>query len=122
MVEAIAGAILRRWLEEGLYRGWLVERGRSRSWPAEALIVSTWTAQRGGHCRRRRATILNVYTEPAHRRQGAGARADGLRSCLVPRAKASAPSLSMPATTDARSTSRWGSGRRTQMRLDLSAR
>ena len=60
--------LLRRWLEEGLYRGWLAERDGAVVAGA-GIIVSTWLPN-AADPQDRRATILNVYTEPAHRRQG----------------------------------------------------
>jgi GNAT superfamily N-acetyltransferase len=60
--------LLRRWLEDGLYRGWLAER-EGAVVAGGGLIVSTWLPN-AADPQDRRATILNVYTEPAHRRQG----------------------------------------------------
>ena len=60
--------LLRRWLEDGLYRGWLAERDGAVV-AGGGLIVSTWLPN-AADPQDRRATILNVYTEPAHRRQG----------------------------------------------------
>jgi len=59
---------LRRWLEEGVYRGWLVER-EGAVVAGGGIIVSAWLPN-AADPQDRRATILNVYTEPAHRRQG----------------------------------------------------
>jgi len=67
MVEDCRG-LLRRWLEEGLYRGWLAER-EGAVVAGGGIIVSTWLPN-AADPQERRATILNVYTEPAHRRQG----------------------------------------------------
>ncbi|HET6899887.1 MAG TPA: GNAT family N-acetyltransferase [Vicinamibacteria bacterium] len=60
--------LLRRWLEEGVYRGWLAERDGVVV-AGGGIIVSTWLPN-AADPQDRRATILNVYTEPAHRRQG----------------------------------------------------
>jgi GNAT superfamily N-acetyltransferase len=60
--------LLGRWLEDGLYRGWLAER-EGAVVAGGGLIVSTWLPN-AADPQDRRATILNVYTEPAHRRQG----------------------------------------------------
>jgi GNAT superfamily N-acetyltransferase len=67
MVDDCRG-ILRRWLDEGVYRGWLVER-EGAVVAGAGLIVSAWLPN-AADTLSRRATILNVYTEPAHRRQG----------------------------------------------------
>jgi GNAT superfamily N-acetyltransferase len=60
--------LLRRWLEDGVYRGWLAERGGAVV-AGGGIIVSAWLPN-AADPQDRRATILNVYTEPAHRRQG----------------------------------------------------
>lgn len=67
MVDDCRG-LLRRWLQEGVYRGWVVER-EGAVVAGGGLIVSTWLPN-AADTQGRRATILNVYTEPAHRRQG----------------------------------------------------
>jgi GNAT superfamily N-acetyltransferase len=59
---------LRRWLEEGVYRGFLVERDGAVV-AGGGIIVSAWLPN-AADPQARRATILNVYTEPEHRRQG----------------------------------------------------
>jgi len=59
---------LRRWLEEGVYRGFLVERDGAVV-AGGGIIVSAWLPS-AADPQARRATILNVYTEPEHRRQG----------------------------------------------------
>jgi GNAT superfamily N-acetyltransferase len=59
---------LRRWLTEGVYRGWLVERD-GEVVAGGGIIVTPFlpgVADQGLE----RATILNVYTEAAYRRQG----------------------------------------------------
>jgi GNAT superfamily N-acetyltransferase len=60
--------LLRTWLEEGVYRGWLAERAGTVV-AGGGLIVSRWLPNAADPLSRR-ATILNVYTERAHRRQG----------------------------------------------------
>jgi len=60
--------LLRRWIDAGLYRGWLAER-EGAVVAGGGIIVSTWLPN-AADPQERRATILNVYTEPAHRRQG----------------------------------------------------
>jgi GNAT superfamily N-acetyltransferase len=67
MVDACRG-ILARWLEEGVYRGWLAERDGVVV-AGGGLIVAPWLPNAADPSPRR-ATILNVYTEPEHRRQG----------------------------------------------------
>jgi GNAT superfamily N-acetyltransferase len=67
MVDDCRG-ILRRWLDEGVYRGWLVER-EGAVVAGGGLIVSAWLPN-AADTQGRRATILNVYTEPRCRRQG----------------------------------------------------
>lgn len=67
MVDDCRG-LLRRWLEDGVYRGWLVERDGAVV-AGGGLIVSPWLPN-AADPQARRATILNVYTEPDYRRQG----------------------------------------------------
>jgi GNAT superfamily N-acetyltransferase len=59
---------LRRWLEDGTYRGWLVERDGVVV-AGGGVVITPWLpnmSDPGG----RRATVLNVYTARGHRRQG----------------------------------------------------
>ena len=59
-----------RALGNGSYRGWLVETGSGRVVAGGGLIVHEWPARPGHPSDPRRAYILNVYTEPDHRKQG----------------------------------------------------
>jgi GNAT superfamily N-acetyltransferase len=56
------------WLENGTYRGWLVER-EGTVVAGGGVFVSFWPPH-AADPGTRRATILNVYTERAHRREG----------------------------------------------------
>jgi GNAT superfamily N-acetyltransferase len=61
-------AFLRKAVAEGSFRSWLACRG-SRAVAGGAVLVVPWPAHPYDlECRR--ATILNVYTEPEYRRQG----------------------------------------------------
>src|SRR3954469_20743244 len=59
---------LRRWLADGTYRGWLVERD-GRVVAGGGVVLGAWLPN-GSDTSGRRATILNVYTDQDHRRQG----------------------------------------------------
>ena len=65
---AAAREPLRGWLADGLYRGWLGERDGTVA-AGGGILVTIGLPHAADH-ETRRATILNVYTEPAHRRQG----------------------------------------------------
>ena len=67
MIEACRGP-LARWLEDGVYRGWLVERDGTVV--AGGGLFITFVLPIIDDPQPRRANILNVYTERAHRRQG----------------------------------------------------
>jgi len=109
--------ILRRWLEERVYRGWLVER-EGVVVAGAGLIVSPWLPN-AADALSRRATILNVYTEPAHRRQGL-ARALMDRILLWCREEGFR-AVTLDASDDGRALyESMGFRPTTQMRLDLS--
>jgi len=59
-----------RALGNGSYRGWLAETDGGRVVAGGGLIVHEWPARPGNPSDPRRAYILNVYTEPEHRKQG----------------------------------------------------
>lgn len=65
---AACRAPLARWLEDGAYRGWLVERDGAVA--AGGGLFITFVLPTIADPQPRRANILNVYTERAHRRQG----------------------------------------------------
>jgi GNAT superfamily N-acetyltransferase len=67
MIEACRGP-LARWLEDGVYRGWLVERDGAVV--AGGGLFITFVLPIVADPQPRRAHILNVYTERTHRRQG----------------------------------------------------
>jgi GNAT superfamily N-acetyltransferase len=67
MIEACR-APLARWLEEGTYRGWLVEREGALAAGGGLFITSVLPTM--ADPQPLRANILNVYTERAYRRQG----------------------------------------------------
>ena len=109
--------LLGRWLDEGVYRGWLVEREGVVAAGA-GLIVSPWLPN-AADTLGRRATILNVYTEPAHRRQGL-ARALMDRILLWCRQEGFR-AVTLDASDDGRALyESMGFRPTTQMRLDLS--
>ena len=116
MVDDCRG-LMQRWLEDSTYRGWLVERDGVVV-AGGGLVVSPWLPN-AADPQARRATILNVYTEPAHRRQGlaralmetmlASCRAEGFRA------------VTLDASDDGRALYEAMGFRPTaQMRLDLS--
>jgi GNAT superfamily N-acetyltransferase len=67
MIEACRGP-LARWLDDGIYRGWLVERDGAVV--AGGGLFITFVLPIVADPQPRRAHILNVYTERTHRRQG----------------------------------------------------
>jgi GNAT superfamily N-acetyltransferase len=77
MIEACRGP-LAGWLEDGLYRGWLVERDGAVV--AGGGLFITFVLPIIDDPQPRRANILNVYTERTHRRQGL---AHGLMDWMV---------------------------------------
>lgn len=68
MVETTA-PWLQRALADGSYRAWLAHTADGEVVAGGGVLVSVWPA-RPGDPNTRRALILNVYTEPAFRRQG----------------------------------------------------
>ena len=58
-------------LAEGRYQGWLVEDGNSNVIAGGGIVILIRPSH-PHHPELRRADILNVYTEPAFRRQGIG--------------------------------------------------
>jgi GNAT superfamily N-acetyltransferase len=69
-MEATFAPYVTRALGDGSYRGWLAETGGGRVVAGGGLIVHEWPARPGNPSDPRRAYILNVYTEPDHRKQG----------------------------------------------------
>jgi GNAT superfamily N-acetyltransferase len=66
---ALTAEYLAQAMPNGAFRAWLAIDGESRPVAGAALILSPWPAHPYDlECRR--ATILNVYTNPQHRRQG----------------------------------------------------
>ena len=57
-------------LGNGSYRGWLAETDGGRVVAGGGLIVHEWPARPGNPSDPHRAYILNVYTEPDHRKRG----------------------------------------------------
>jgi len=70
-----AEAYFRPALAEGTYRGWLVENEDGVVVGGGGLLIAAWPGF-PGEGQSRRAWILNMYTEPAYRRQG-------IARCLV---------------------------------------
>jgi GNAT superfamily N-acetyltransferase len=89
-MEATFAPYVTRALGDGSYRGWLAETEDRRVVAGGGLIVHEWPARPGNPSDPRRAYILNVYTEPDHRKQGlarrimtvilAWCRAEGLKA------------------------------------------
>ena len=69
-MEATFAPFVTRALGNGSYRGWLAETDGGRVVAGGGLIVHEWPARPGHPSDPRRAYILNVYTEPDHRKQG----------------------------------------------------
>ncbi|MFI5363562.1 MAG: GNAT family N-acetyltransferase [Elusimicrobiota bacterium] len=67
MVSVSAG-YLQKAVADGSFRAWLVMDG-DRVVAGGAIVISPWPALAGDSACRR-ATILNVYTDPDHRRRG----------------------------------------------------
>jgi GNAT superfamily N-acetyltransferase len=65
---AACRAPLAQWLEDGVYRGWLVERDGAVI--AGGGLFITFVLPVVADPQPRRANILNVYVERTHRRQG----------------------------------------------------
>jgi GNAT superfamily N-acetyltransferase len=68
MVE-ISRPLLERGLREGFYQGWFLEDQAGRVVAGAGLISLEFQAQ-ARHPDPRRSWIVNVFTEPAHRRRG----------------------------------------------------
>ena len=67
-VVSLSSAYLKLAMAEGSFRAWLAVEG-DRVVAGGAVIISPWPAHPYDlECRR--ATILNVYTDPEHRRRG----------------------------------------------------
>ena len=91
-MDATFAPYVRRGLADGSYRGWLACTGDRHVVAGGGLIVHEWPA-RPGDPNAHRAYILNVYTEPAYRRQGIAqwimttilewCRAQGLRTVFL---------------------------------------
>jgi len=67
-MSSLTAAYLNRAVADGSFRAWLASDG-DRVIAAGAVLITAWPAHPYDlECRR--ATILNVYTEPSHRRRG----------------------------------------------------
>lgn len=113
---AAAREPLRRWLAEGLYRGWLVEREGAVA-AGGGMLITIGLPHAADH-ETRRATILNVYTEPAHRRQGL---ARALMDVMIGWCREQGlPAVTLDASADGRALyAAMGFRPTTQMRLPL---
>jgi len=69
-MEATFAPYVTRALGVGLYRGWLAETDGGCVVAGGGLIVHEWPARPGNPSDPHRAYILNVYTEPDHRKRG----------------------------------------------------
>jgi GNAT superfamily N-acetyltransferase len=72
-VTASAEAYFRTALPNGAYLGWLAETDDGEVVGGGGLLIAAWPGF-PGEKQSRRAWILNMYTEPAHRRQGVAKR------------------------------------------------
>ena len=68
-VVTAADSYFRKALPDGTYRAWLVEAEDGQVVGGGGLVIAAWPGFPGER-QSRRAWILNMYTEPAHRRQG----------------------------------------------------
>jgi GNAT superfamily N-acetyltransferase len=68
---------LRRKLPEGEYHGWLVENGRGEVIAGAGLWLMDWPPHPDDPTARR-GCVMNVYVEPAYRRQGIARRLMGM--------------------------------------------
>jgi len=68
-MEAASAAYFRSALENGTYRGWLAETSERKIVAGGGIVISPWPAMPRTP-QSRRATILNMYTDPVFRRQG----------------------------------------------------
>ena len=68
-VSSAAEAYFRPALADGSYRAWLMENDDGVVVGGGGLLIAAWPGFPGER-QSRRAWILNMYTEPAHRRQG----------------------------------------------------
>jgi len=69
-MEATFAPYVTRALGDGSYRGWLAETDGGCVVAGGGLIVHEWPARPGNPSDPHRAYILNVYTEPDHRKRG----------------------------------------------------
>jgi ribosomal protein S18 acetylase RimI-like enzyme len=60
--------LLARGMAEGFYRGWLVE-GAGRAVAGGGIFMAEWPSHPRG-VQTRRVEIVNIYTDPEHRRRG----------------------------------------------------
>ena len=106
---------LRRMMPAGTYRAWrrgirTTTEDRRTSRPAAAQRSCPGRPVRSTRATRSRSSTTSTRN-PAHRRRGLGAAADGSDSRLVPGTTASRRSRSTRAATGSRSTSSWGTSK-----------
>jgi GNAT superfamily N-acetyltransferase len=68
-MRAPSQAFLEKGIREGFFRGWLAETADGRIAGGGGIVITQWPAH-PLDAQTRRATILNLYTVPAYRRQG----------------------------------------------------
>lgn len=66
---ATSGPHIAQGLAEGFYRGWLAEDANGRVVAGGGVLIHPWVSH-PAFPEARRAYILNVYTDPEHRRRG----------------------------------------------------
>jgi ribosomal protein S18 acetylase RimI-like enzyme len=69
VVEASRGFV-EKGLQNGAYRGFLAVTENNEITAGAGLAITDWFAHPAAPTQSRRAYVLNVYTEPKHRRQG----------------------------------------------------
>jgi GNAT superfamily N-acetyltransferase len=72
-METASESYFRSALENGTYRGWLAEAGEGEVVGGGGIVISAWPAMPRAP-QAQRATILNMYTDPAYRRRGVARR------------------------------------------------
>jgi GNAT superfamily N-acetyltransferase len=72
-VAETAAVYFRRALPDGTYRAWLVQTDDGQVVGGGGLLIAGWPGF-PGEKQSRRAWIVNMYTEPSHRRQGIATR------------------------------------------------
>lgn len=98
-MQEAATPLLRRWLADDRYRGWLVEAGGEGVVAGGGILLLDFLPN-ALSAQTRRAWVMNVFTEPAHRRRGLARR---LLEAMVEWSRAEGlPALFLHASADGR--------------------